>query len=177
VTRVTEPTARTGTNPSEARHGRTPASSAGRTQISAGRAPTRPLVIYDGDCGFCTATATWIARRLRRPDGADAQLLPSQRVDLTELGTTDERAAREVLWAQAISQWLQLREGFYGVLGRCLQLPVVSALAAALYRGVAANRRRLPGGTPTCALPPLAPAPSAHRTPLPDPDETEMSIP
>jgi predicted DCC family thiol-disulfide oxidoreductase YuxK len=132
--------------------------------VDAVAARTRPLVIFDGDCGFCTTSATWIARRLHRANGPDASLVPRQRVALEPLGTTDERASREVLWvgidgavhggAEALARWLRFRGGPYGWLGRLLQAPVVSGLAAGAYRLVAANRYRLPGGTPACALPP-----------------------
>jgi len=125
---------------------------------------TRPVVIFDGDCGFCTTSATWIARRLHRADGQDPDLVPRQRAELEQLGTTQERASREVLWvdldgevsggAEALARWLRFRGGAYGWLGRLLQAPVVSFLAAGGYRLVAANRYRLPGGTPACALPP-----------------------
>ena len=128
------------------------------------RSSVLPLVIFDGDCSFCTTSASWIARRLHRTDGPDAYLLPRQQADLAVLGTTDERASREVLWvgtdgavqggAEAVAQWLRFRGGPYGWVGRILQAPGVSALAARLYRLVAAHRHRLPGGTPACALPP-----------------------
>lgn len=126
---------------------------------------TVPLLVFDGDCGFCTTSATWIARRLARHDGADAALVPWQHTDLAALGTTQERATQEVLWvpavggrvhggADAIACWLRHRGGAWGLLGRGAGLPVVRDVAAAAYRLVARNRHRLPGGTPACALPP-----------------------
>jgi predicted DCC family thiol-disulfide oxidoreductase YuxK len=130
----------------------------------------RPQLIFDGDCGFCTTSATWIARRLHRPQGLDAELAPSQFTDLGALGTTQERAEREVLWvatdktlyggADAVAQWLRFRGGPYGVAGRVMGLPAVKQLAGLVYRLVAANRQRLPGGTPACALPPSGPHPT-----------------
>ena len=39
-------------------------------------------------------------------------------------------------------------------LGAALLLPGVNALAGVVYRWVARNRHRFPGGTPACAMPP-----------------------
>jgi predicted DCC family thiol-disulfide oxidoreductase YuxK len=126
-----------------------------------------PWLIFDGDCSFCTSSANWIARRLHRRDGRNAELRPWQRADLTALGTTAERAQSEVLWvapdgqvrggAAAVAAWLRFAGGAYAVLGRAMQLPGVRAVAAAVYSLIARHRHRLPGGTPACALPPSDP--------------------
>jgi predicted DCC family thiol-disulfide oxidoreductase YuxK len=123
-----------------------------------------PWLVFDGDCGFCTSSATWVARRLHRRDGRNAELRPWQFTDLAALGTTAERAQQEVLWvtpegevrggATAFAAWLRFAGGAYAVVGRAMDLPGVRSLAAAVYRLIARNRSRLPGGTPACALPP-----------------------
>jgi predicted DCC family thiol-disulfide oxidoreductase YuxK len=123
-----------------------------------------PLVIFDGDCAFCTSSAHWVARRLNRRPGPNAALVPWQFTDLTALGTTAERAQREALWvgtdgeirggAAAFAEWLTFRGGAYAVGGRLMNLPLVRSLAAAVYRVIAKNRHRMPGGSPACALPP-----------------------
>ena len=125
---------------------------------------TVPWLVFDGDCAFCTASATWIGDLLRRPGGANVRLVPWQFTDLAGLGTTAERAQREVLWvtpdgevlggAAALARWLRFRGGAYAVGGRLLEAPVMRTLAAAAYRLVARNRHRMPGGSPACALPP-----------------------
>ena len=123
-----------------------------------------PWLIFDGDCAFCTSSALWLARRLRRPHGPNARLIAWQFTDLAALGTTAERTRREALWvstdgtisggAAAFAEWLQFRSGAYGIVGRVIDLPVIRALAAAVYRVIAKNRHRMPGGSPACALPP-----------------------
>ena len=55
--------------------------------------------------------------------------------------------------AAAFAEWLQFRSGGYGLWGRIIDLPVIRALAAAVYRVIAKNRHRMPGGLPACALP------------------------
>ena len=96
--------------------------------------------------------------------GRIARLVPWQFTDLAALGTTAERAQREALWvasdgtiyggAAAFAEWLKFRGGAYGVVGRGINLPVIRALAAVVYRVIAKNRHRMPGGSPACALPP-----------------------
>lgn len=123
-----------------------------------------PWLIFDGDCAFCTSTANWVAMRLHRTGGPNARLVAWQFTDLTALGTTSERTQREVLWitpageifggAAAFAQWLTFRGLPYAVLGRAMGLPAVRTLAAAVYRLIARNRHRMPGGSPACALPP-----------------------
>ncbi len=118
----------------------------------------RPVLLYDGDCGFCTASARFIERRI--PTGAT--LAAYQFADLDALGTTAERAARELLWvhdgrisggAQAVARLLADAGGRWRPLGLVMRVPPVRWLAAVVYRLIAANRHRLPGGTPACALP------------------------
>ena len=123
-----------------------------------------PWLIFDGDCGFCTSSADWLGRRLNRPLGPNARLVPWQFTDLAALGTTTQRAQREVLWvstdgtirggAAAFAAWLKFRGGPYAVAGRAMDLPIVRKLAASVYRVIAQNRHRMPGGSPACALAP-----------------------
>ena len=120
--------------------------------------------MFDGDCAFCTSSASWVAERLRRDGRPAAELVPWQFTDLAALGTSRYRAQREVLWvtpegtvlggADAFAAWLRFSRTPYAVLGRVMAWPVVRQLAGAVYRLVAANRQHLPGGSPACALPP-----------------------
>lgn len=123
-----------------------------------------PLLIFDGDCAFCTLSASWLAERLHRKDGRNAQLVAWQFLDLAALGTSRQRAQQEALWiatdgtisggADAFAAWLRFRGGFYGLAGSAMPLPGIRQLAAAVYRLIARNRHQMPGGSPACALPP-----------------------
>jgi predicted DCC family thiol-disulfide oxidoreductase YuxK len=123
-----------------------------------------PWLIFDGDCGFCTSSAHWLARRLDRPADPNVRLVPWQFTDLAPLGTTTERAKYEVLWvspdgtirggAAAFAAWLEFRGGACAIAGYAMDLPIIRTLAAAVYRLIAKNRHRMPGGSPACALPP-----------------------
>jgi predicted DCC family thiol-disulfide oxidoreductase YuxK len=119
----------------------------------------RPVLVFDGDCGFCTTSAHFLERI-----GPDAEILAWQLTDLDSLGLTEERAADAVQWVaadgtirsghEAIAAVLGAAGPGWRVAGRILLLPGLSSLASRAYRLVAANRYRLPGGTPACARPP-----------------------
>ena len=132
---------------------------------------TTPWLIFDGDCAFCTTTATWLAERLQRSGRAPVRLAPWQFTDLAAIGATPERVQREVLWvtpdgrisggAVAFADWLRYSGGAYAAIGAVIAAPVVRRLAGVVYRFIAAHRHQMPGGTPACALPPPGTPPRA----------------
>ena len=119
-----------------------------------------PTLVFDGDCAFCTRSAD-VARRVL-PAGVD--VVAWQFADLGALGVTAERAQQEVLWvagdgevsggAPAVARALRAAGLPWAVAGLVLSLPPVRWVAPFVYRLVAANRYRLPGGTAACRVPP-----------------------
>ena len=119
----------------------------------------RPVLVYDGDCAFCTKCAHAVERI-----GTDADVVPWQFADLDDLRITEAQAAEAVRWVEvdgtvrsgheAIAASLTAAGGIWKLTGRTLLVPGISWLAARAYRVVARNRYRLPGGTPACAMPP-----------------------
>jgi predicted DCC family thiol-disulfide oxidoreductase YuxK len=118
----------------------------------------RPVLLYDGDCGFCTTSARFIERHVP----TTAEVVAYQFADLEALGTTAARADRELLWvdedrihggAQAIAKLLIDARRPWRPLGLLMRVPPFRWLAAGVYHLVTVNRHRLPGGTPACALP------------------------
>ncbi|WP_030370804.1 thiol-disulfide oxidoreductase DCC family protein [Streptomyces rimosus] len=119
----------------------------------------RPVLVYDGDCGFCTTSVRFAERRIRPRCTVTAW----QFTDLEVLGVTQERAEHEVLWitphgtvyggAQAVAKLLMSARGVWAVPGALLTLPPFRQLAHVVYRLVADNRHRMPGGTAACSLP------------------------
>lgn len=116
----------------------------------------RPVLVFDGDCAFCTSCA-----RLLERIGPQAEIVAWQLTDLDALGITEAQAAEAVRWVdadgmvrtghEAIAAALGTAGMPWRIAGRTLLLPVVSPLAAAGYRLIARNRHRLPGGTPACS--------------------------
>jgi predicted DCC family thiol-disulfide oxidoreductase YuxK len=119
---------------------------------------TRPVLVFDGDCAFCTAAVVFAERRLR----PRCDVTPWQRADLPLLGVDQQRAEYEVLWvtpvgkvyggAQAVAKLLLGSGRGWAVLGGLLRLPPLCWVAHASYRLVANNRERMPGGTPACSV-------------------------
>lgn len=118
-----------------------------------------PVLVYDGDCAFCTRSVRFIERRIsRRPD-----IVAWQRTDLAPLGLTVDMCETAVQWVEpdgaiasghrAIARTLIHGGGLWSVIGQALLLPGISSLAAVVYRMVARNRHRMPGGTEQCVLP------------------------
>jgi predicted DCC family thiol-disulfide oxidoreductase YuxK len=131
-------------------------------------ATNAPVFLYDGDCGFCSASARVIERRILRPDRADTpQVLPWQRADLAGLGLTAAECELAVQWVDrpgtagrvartgpaAIAEVLCAGGPLWRLAGRVLRRPPATALAWPIYRLIARHRDRLPGGTAACALP------------------------
>lgn len=126
----------------------------GRTVGSAGL----PALVFDGECGFCTTMAGAFQRRLGL-----ANVEPWQSLDLDALGLSAEACRQAVQWVdeagrsaageRAVIAALRHAGGGWGWLGRILDLPGVRQLSGVVYRIVARNRHRLPGGIPACKLP------------------------
>jgi predicted DCC family thiol-disulfide oxidoreductase YuxK len=121
-----------------------------------GHSERRPVLVFDGDCAFCTSCA-----RLLERIGPEADIVAWQLSDLQELGISADQAAEAVRWIgadgsvrsghEAIAAALGTAGRGWRIAGRAIVLPGVSRLAAAVYRAIARNRHRLPGGTPACA--------------------------
>ena len=117
-----------------------------------------PLLVFDGDCAFCTRSVRILERRVRRRPTIRAW----QTLDLPSLGLTEEMCTEAVQLVQvdrsvvsahiAVARTLIFGGRGWAVLGRLMLLPGVRHLAGVVYRWVARNRHRLPGGTAACAI-------------------------
>jgi predicted DCC family thiol-disulfide oxidoreductase YuxK len=116
-----------------------------------------PLLLFDGECRFCSACIEWLASRLERR----TRLLPWQAADLDALGVTEREARRTVWWiepsgerfpsAQAVARALIACGSGWRRLGLLLLTPGIRTLGDAAYYGIARIRHRLPGTTPACS--------------------------
>jgi len=118
-----------------------------------------PTLVYDGDCGFCSACAQFIERRIP----TRAVVVPWQSADLAALGLTRAQVEEAVQWVgtdgtvtsgpDAVAMLLRDAGRFWEVPGWALQLGPVRLAAWPAYRWIANHRHMLPGGTAACALP------------------------
>jgi predicted DCC family thiol-disulfide oxidoreductase YuxK len=126
--------------------------------VRADRQPTERLLVFDGDCGFCTRSARWIEVRL--PD--DVDVVPWQSIDdLGSLGLTARGVTEEAWWVdrrgaagghRAVGRALQAAGRWWRPLGWVVRNPPGSWLAGPAYRLLATNRHRLPGSTEACRI-------------------------
>ena len=118
-----------------------------------------PLFVFHGDCAFCT---TW-TNRLEKLLPYFPESTPWQWIDIDALGLTSDDVAKyawlvtsrhQFAGHLAFSALLRLQPSAgWRFLGHLIATPPFSWVAAIGYRFIAANRHRLPGGTPACALP------------------------
>jgi len=116
------------------------------------------VLIFDGDCGFCTTVANYLTKRTRVPVRAEAWQL----TDLNQYGLTPEQTAVKVYFitqkgvfagARAMAFLLSAQNNFfYYCIGKLLSVPPFSWLAVPAYMLIAKYRHKLPGGTPACKL-------------------------
>jgi predicted DCC family thiol-disulfide oxidoreductase YuxK len=120
---------------------------------------TGTLLVFDGDCAFCT---TWV-NRLEALLPVFPRSTPWQWIELDQYALSRDDVDRYA-WVitpghqygghLAFSALLRMQpRPALRFLGHLLATPPFSFVAALGYRFIAANRSRLPGGTPACALP------------------------
>lgn len=121
-----------------------------------------PVLVYDGDCGFCTASVRQAQRWIgSMPTVASYQSLAATG-DLSRLGLTADRCSEAVQYVardravysahDAVAAVLLGAGRGWWVLGALLRAPGLHALAGVAYRWVARNRHRLPGASDRCSL-------------------------
>lgn len=118
----------------------------------------RPVLIFDGDCGFCTSTANFIATR----SSVAIEAHPWQFIDVGLYGLTQQQVAAKVYFVvrgkafaghEAFAQiLLAQRNWLLKSVGFVLMHPPLSWIARPGYTLVARFRHKLPGGTPACEM-------------------------
>jgi predicted DCC family thiol-disulfide oxidoreductase YuxK len=117
------------------------------------------VLVFDGDCGFCTSAAVWASKQFRRGE----IMVPWQRLSADELVAlrlhpsdvanaawwVDEQGARS-RGSRAAGRALVAGGGWRWVVGWLFLLPPASWIAAVVFHLVVRWRYKLPGGTPAC---------------------------
>lgn len=121
-------------------------------------AKSEAVLIFDGDCGFCTTVANYLTKRTKFPVKAEAWQL----TDLNQYGLSPEQTAAKVYFvttkgvvagARAMALLLSAQNNFfYYLMGKLISVPPFSWLAIPAYALIAKYRHKLPGGTPACKL-------------------------
>ncbi len=123
---------------------------------------TNSVLIYDGDCKFCQLSLEFGIRHMK--------IFPSyvafQRIDPADFGLTQAQVRSEIWLVEtspqevtrlgghlAASKILEMQTNpLYRLAGFLMKKWPTSWLAKHVYRWVALNRHRLPGGTKACNI-------------------------
>ncbi len=110
---------------------------------------TNGVIIYDGDCGFCTSTVDWAKRHVLDPA---VQTTPWQSADLASFGLTRADADDSVWWiapdgvaypgGEAVAAALSASGTPWSWAGQAMGLPGIAGVTRVAYRWVANNRHR-----------------------------------
>lgn len=115
------------------------------------------LLIFDGDCGFCTTAA----RKFGDFADGSATVMPWQALQLDEYGLTESDVSAAAFWVQngntyrgadAIARCLQACRSPWSAVGTVMAKPPVVWLARLVYPIIAKYRHRLPGATNACRI-------------------------
>ena len=119
------------------------------------------MLVFDGDCAFCTSAAQRMAARWTRPVQAVAWQGLGEG-GLGELGLTTAEVRTAAYWVdergrlfrghRAVAKALMAGTPAQRALGALLLVPPLSWLARPGYWLVARYRHRLPGATDACRL-------------------------
>jgi predicted DCC family thiol-disulfide oxidoreductase YuxK len=119
------------------------------------------VLIFDGECGFCTMAARRISAHFNAPATAVSwqQLGPD---GLAAVGLTPMQAQQAAWWVgddgrlsrghRAVACALLEAGGWRRLLGRLVLAPGISWCAAGVYRIVVRYRQHLPGATQSCRV-------------------------
>ncbi|HEY9416008.1 MAG TPA: DUF393 domain-containing protein [Pseudonocardia sp.] len=116
----------------------------------------QPVLVFDGQCGFCMRALGWLHRLDHKKR---IETLPHQRPGVPEsIGATPSECSESLQWRGSDSVRLEGAAAVNAALGTAVGtgLPLAvyrhtSGIQERLYRLVADNRSRLPGVSPWCA--------------------------
>lgn len=120
----------------------------------------KPILIYDGDCSFCSSSVRTLQKFVKRVPPCE----PYQFLKLEEYGLDVETCSKAIQYVSPSGRIFVGHLGFFALLrdagglwvipGLVLNIWPISWVAGKVYYWIAANRSKMPGGTATCALPP-----------------------
>jgi predicted DCC family thiol-disulfide oxidoreductase YuxK len=120
------------------------------------------VLIYDGDCQFCQLSLEFGIKNLR----IFPRYVAFQRIEPKDFGLTEKQVRAQIWLAQknpaksvalgghlAAGAILALQPSFWlRALGWLASTPPTSWAAKLIYKLIAANRHRLPGGSRACKI-------------------------
>jgi predicted DCC family thiol-disulfide oxidoreductase YuxK len=119
--------------------------------MSATDSRTQDVVVYDGDCGICEASARWITSHVPGLRVVSHLAHGLDRIDAVLFVTTNATLEGSVAVAAILRR---ARSRFLRMVGAVMGLPGVRRVASVVYSLIARNRRHLSRmlGLRACAL-------------------------
>lgn len=123
-----------------------------------------PIMVYDGDCGFCTRSVRFVLVRDRKRllcfasrDGRAGQAVRHRHPELQQVESLlwverVDGVERVLIHSDAVLAVAAYLGGIYGVLAK-IGAMVPRALRDPVYKAIAKVRRRLTGSGASCLLP------------------------
>ena len=101
---------------------------------------TRSVVVYDGDCGICEASARWVISHVASVDVVSHHQYGLTNIDSVWFVTSNGRLEG----AAAVSSILKSADSqLYRAVGTAVGMPVILSAAGLIYKMVAQNRRHI----------------------------------
>lgn len=123
----------------------------------------KPLIFYDGDCGFCNGSVRFVLDHELEPttlfapiQGETAEMVLKKSSLPPDIGKRTMilyENGKFLLRAQAVLRAMELMGGGWAKLSRALRL-IPAPLSNGAYRIIAAMRKDLPAGQSCAMLPP-----------------------
>lgn len=123
----------------------------------------KPLMVVDGDCGFCMKSAGFLQRNF----SGHWDVVTSQSIDYKALGLTDNDVKVASWWVDSVDGRIRRYPGaknfaallinsgrIFKPLGYLMFIPPISWIAAIVYQWIARNRGKMPGASAACEVPP-----------------------
>ena len=121
------------------------------------------IMLFDGDCGFCTTVANWWQQHLA--SGQNGVAIAFQQVpDLSKYAVTAEEAAQALhvvtpdgvfVGGEAVIMAFEALKVPWNIIGKLGKNPIGRTIANWIYPFVARHRHQLPGATASCEIPAL----------------------
>lgn len=105
----------------------------------------RPLILWDGDCGFCRRSVEWILKNdksktlVAAPFQKHLEWLPQEVIDKSEI-QAHFVSPEGIVWGGADAVVKVLEAAQFKSAAAILSLPIMSSLSQVGYRTVAKNR-------------------------------------
>lgn len=117
------------------------------------------LIIFDGDCGFCSLSVSKLSQLLGR---RSPQAVPFQKLDLRDFELSTDKVMKAMYYSDSQGKMFSGADAFrivfrdagsgWIILYLLLSTPIIKQVARKIYRLIAVNRQKMPGSSNSCGM-------------------------